>query len=140
MTAPLTLHYFFSCLTASLIVFAALHSALILWQDKRLKHPELSHCPLPLPSIEQSGRRLYLLLMLGLTGLTLCLLTAPGFLDPQLTIRWGIKITFSVLAWGLFFKIWLDYQKGRLKILKAAWQTWTVLLVLGIIYLVSFIT
>ncbi len=100
-SVPMFIHILLSISAYCVLVIASLYAIQFRYIDTKLKAKSLSlhsHLP-PLNSVEAQQFRL---MAVGLSLLTLALITGFAFLDNMLSKQYAHKTILSLIAWGMF--------------------------------------
>jgi ABC-type uncharacterized transport system permease subunit len=113
LTAGLLLHITSSILAFAVLTLAAVQSAVLSVQDHQLRHRHTRGIIQILPPLQLMENMLFELLWIGVSLLSIAILSGIVFIDDIFAQSLVHKTVLTIIAWGLFSTLlWGHYQLG----------------------------
>lgn len=113
MTGGILLHVSSSIMAYSVLTLAAVQAALLALQDHNLRHRHMQGIVRILPPLQQMEDMLFELLWIGVSLLTIAIVTGALFVDDLFAQSLVHKTALTIAAWVLFSTLlWGHYRLG----------------------------
>ncbi len=132
-TFEMLAHISLSVISYAILLIATLLAMQYSLIASRLKHHDLSVLSLPMPSLDAIERQIFTLLKVGLSVLTVSIITGFVFLENFIGSGQAHKVVLTLLAWFCFMGVLIGHMKlgWRGKRILVISLTGSVLLTLG---------
>lgn len=113
LDAGMLLHITSSILAYAVLTLAAVQSAILAVQDHQLRHRHTRGIIKVLPPLQLMESMLFELLWIGISLLTIAIVSGAVFIDDIFAQSLVHKTVLTMIAWGLFaILLWGHYQLG----------------------------